>query len=179
MVETSQGMVPSLGSSSFLYYLTCFVRSFVFLHQLYMYRCLYRGSNAACCSVEFETIQGVRKAMELNGTPIPYSNAIFCLHWHLANCLDYSIFVGNLEPGVDSPMLSTIFRAGFPSHKGARIIVDYQTGQSKGYGFVHFYDERDQQKALLHMQGVYCGNRPMYVAPAAYNNRFVFPCLSC
>lgn len=38
--------------------------------------------------------------------------------------------------------------------------------QSRGYGFVRFGDESDQQRALLEMQGVYCGNRPMRISTA-------------
>jgi hypothetical protein len=38
--------------------------------------------------------------------------------------------------------------------------VSPETGVSKGYGFVRFTDEADQQRALIEMQGLYCLSRP-------------------
>lgn len=38
--------------------------------------------------------------------------------------------------------------------------VNPETGISKGYGFVRFTDEADQQRALIEMQGLYCLSRP-------------------
>ena len=45
------------------------------------------------------------------------------------------------------------------------------TGLSRGYGFVRFSDESDQQRALQEMQGVYCGNRPMRISTATPKNK--------
>lgn len=45
------------------------------------------------------------------------------------------------------------------------------TGLSRGYGFVRFTDEADQQRALQEMQGVYCGNRPMRISTATPKNK--------
>lgn len=45
------------------------------------------------------------------------------------------------------------------------------SGMSRGYGFVRFSDEGDQQRALTEMQGVYCGNRPMRISTATPKNR--------
>lgn len=45
------------------------------------------------------------------------------------------------------------------------------TAMSRGYGFVRFSDEADQQKALQQMQGVYCGNRPMRISTATPKNK--------
>jgi RNA recognition motif-containing protein len=42
---------------------------------------------------------------------------------------------------------------------------------SRGYGFVRFADEGDQQRALTEMQGVYCGNRPMRISTATPKNK--------
>ena len=52
-------------------------------------------------------------------------------------------------------------------------MTDAMTGQSRGYGFVRFGDEADQQRALVEMQGVYCGNRPMRISTATPKTRFV------
>jgi RNA recognition motif-containing protein len=50
-------------------------------------------------------------------------------------------------------------------------MTDAMSGQSRGYGFVRFTDESDQQRALVEMQGVYCGNRPMRISTATPKNR--------
>ncbi|KAK4223932.1 hypothetical protein QBC38DRAFT_35496 [Podospora fimiseda] len=40
-----------------------------------------------------------------------------------------------------------------------------------GYGFLRFSEEQDQQRALVEMQGVYCGNRPMRISTATPKTR--------
>jgi RNA recognition motif-containing protein len=45
------------------------------------------------------------------------------------------------------------------------------SGLSRGYGFVRFTDENEQQRALAEMQGVYCGNRPMRISTATPKNK--------
>jgi RNA recognition motif-containing protein len=48
----------------------------------------------------------------------------------------------------------------FQSCRSAKIMLDNNTGISRGYGFVRFGDEADQRRALIEMQGMYCGSRP-------------------
>src|SRR5207302_10461425 len=52
-----------------------------------------------------------------------------------------------------------------------KIMTDPVSGMSRGYGFVRFSDEMDQQRALTEMQGVYCGNRPMRISTATPKNK--------
>lgn len=92
---------------------------------------------------------------------------------------EYSIFVGDLGPEVNEYVLVSLFQARFPSCKSAKIMTDAMSGQSRGYGFVRFSDENDQQRALVEMQGVYCGNRPMRISTATPKNRYVPPCPIC
>ncbi|KAJ7889350.1 hypothetical protein B0H14DRAFT_3429663 [Mycena olivaceomarginata] len=54
----------------------------------------------------------------------------------------------------------------FASCKSAKILLDPVTGVSRGYGFVRFTDEADQQRALIEMHGLYCLSRPMRISPA-------------
>jgi RNA recognition motif-containing protein len=79
---------------------------------------------------------------------------------------EHSIFVGDLGPEVNEFVLVSIFQNRFPSCKSAKIMTDPLTGVSRGYGFVRFSDQQDQERALSEMQGVYCGNRPMRVSAA-------------
>lgn len=50
-------------------------------------------------------------------------------------------------------------------------MTDPLSGMSRGYGFVRFSEESDQQRALTEMQGVYCGNRPMRISTATPKNK--------
>ena len=84
---------------------------------------------------------------------------------------EFSIFVGDLGPEVNEYVLVSLFQSRFPSCKSAKIMTDAISGQSRGYGFVRFSDEGDQQRALVEMQGVYCGNRPMRISTATPKNR--------
>ncbi|KAL7629636.1 hypothetical protein AAE478_001158 [Parahypoxylon ruwenzoriense] len=138
------------------------------------------SGSAGYCFVEFAGPEAAQKALQLNGTPIPNTDRVFRLNWASGGGLidrrddrtpEYSIFVGDLGHEVNEFVLVALFQARFPSCKSAKIMTDQQTGQSRGYGFVRFSDEQDQQRALVEMQGVYCGNRPMRVSPATPKNR--------
>lgn len=84
---------------------------------------------------------------------------------------EHSIFVGDLGPEVNEYVLVSLFQNRFPSCKSAKIMTDPISGMSRGYGFVRFSDEQDQQRALSEMQGVYCGNRPMRISTATPKNK--------
>ena len=84
---------------------------------------------------------------------------------------EFSIFVGDLGPEVNEYVLVSLFQSRFPSCKSAKIMTDPISGMSRGYGFVRFSDENDQQRALSEMQGVYCGNRPMRISTATPKNK--------
>jgi RNA recognition motif-containing protein len=138
------------------------------------------SGNAGYCFVEFATPDAATKALGLNGTPVPNSSRQFKLNWASGGGLvdrrddrgpEYSIFVGDLGPEVNEYVLVSLFQARFPSCKSAKIMTDAMSGQSRGYGFVRFSDENDQQRALVEMQGVYCGNRPMRISTATPKNR--------
>ncbi|KAJ6560033.1 hypothetical protein B0H19DRAFT_108122 [Mycena capillaripes] len=94
---------------------------------------------------------------------------------------EYSIFVGDLAPETSNSDLVAVFRnpvlglrndrapkfiRPFASCKSAKIMLDPVTGVSRGYGFVRFTDEQDQQRALIEMHGLYCLSRPMRISPA-------------
>lgn len=138
------------------------------------------SGNAGYCFVEFATPEAANKALALNGNAVPNSSRAFKLNWASGGGLidrrddrgpEFSIFVGDLGPEVNEFVLVSLFQARFPSCKSAKIMTDAVTGQSRGYGFVRFSDEGDQQRALLEMQGVYCGNRPMRISTATPKSR--------
>ncbi|KAI6777890.1 uncharacterized protein J7T54_001547 [Emericellopsis cladophorae] len=138
------------------------------------------SGNAGYCFVEFATPDAAARALNLNGSAVPNSSRQFKLNWASGGGLvdrredrgpEYSIFVGDLGPEVNEYVLVSLFQARFPSCKSAKIMTDAMSGQSRGYGFVRFADETDQQRALVEMQGVYCGNRPMRISTATPKNR--------
>lgn len=139
------------------------------------------GSNAGYCFVDFGNHNSASKALALvNGTPMPNTNRPFKLNWASGGGIndrredrgpEYSIFVGDLGPEVNEFMLVSIFQGRYPSCKSAKIMTDPVTGLSRGYGFVRFAEEMDQQRALTEMQGVFCGNRPMRISTATPKNK--------
>ena len=137
-------------------------------------------SNAGYCFVDFSSPQAAAKALNLNGSQMPGSPRPFKLNWASGGGLadrrddrgpEYSIFVGDLGPEVNEYVLVSLFQSRFPSCKSAKIMTDPLSGMSRGYGFVRFSDESDQQRALSEMQGVYCGNRPMRISTATPKNK--------
>ena len=80
---------------------------------------------------------------------------------------DYTIFVGDLAADVTDYLLQETFKAVYSSVKGAKVVIDRNTGRSKGYGFVKFGDESEQLRAMTEMNGVICLTRPMRIGPAA------------
>ncbi|RAR02133.1 binding post-transcriptional regulator [Stemphylium lycopersici] len=157
------------------------------------------SGNAGYCFVDFSSPEAAAKALTLNGQVIPNSTRPFKLNWAsgggladrrqvspyfpqattIANSLrsrdergpEFSIFVGDLGPEVTEFVLVQLFQNKYPSTKSAKIMSDPISGMSRGYGFVRFASEEDQQKALTEMQGVYCGNRPMRISTATPKNK--------
>jgi RNA recognition motif-containing protein len=135
--------------------------------------------------VEFETSEAAQKMMNaLNNTPIPHTNSIFKLNWASGGGLndkrapEYSVFVGDLGHDVDNDLLhvrvyprvthltKATFSQLYSSIKSAKVVMDPNTGHSRGYGFVRFLSEIEQQRSLTEMQGQFCGSRPMRISLA-------------
>ncbi|PQE20055.1 mRNA binding post-transcriptional regulator protein [Rutstroemia sp. NJR-2017a BVV2] len=138
------------------------------------------SGNAGYCFIDFSTPAAAAKALSLNGSMIPNTSRPFKLNWASGGGLadrrddrgpEFSIFVGDLGPEVNEYVLVSLFQARFPSCKSAKIMTDPISGMSRGYGFVRFAEEGDQQRALTEMQGVYCGNRPMRISTATPKNK--------
>src|ERR1700712_2952999 len=122
------------------------------------------SSNAGYCFVDFATPQAAAKALQFNGQLIPNSTRPFKLNWASGGGLadrnrddrgpEFSIFVGDLGPDVNEYVLLSLFQNKFKSCKSAKIMTDPISGMSRGYGFVRFSEEAEQQRALQEMQGV-------------------------
>ncbi|KAK4378417.1 hypothetical protein RND71_000279 [Anisodus tanguticus] len=125
--------------------------------------------------IEFNTHAAAEKVLQsYNGTMMPNAEQPFCLNWAAFSAgekraetgSDFSIFVGDLASDVTDTMLRDTFASRYPSLKGAKVVVDANTGHSKGYGFVRFGDESERSRAMTEMNGIYCSSRPMRVGVA-------------
>ena len=63
-----------------------------------------------------------------------------------------NIYVGNLSYGLSEQELTDVF-SEFGDVASAKIIVDRETGRSKGYGFVEMGNEDQAQSAVTAMDG--------------------------
>nr|GEV17045.1 polyadenylate-binding protein RBP47-like [Tanacetum cinerariifolium] len=61
------------------------------------------------------------------------------------------IFIGDLAPDVTNTLLYETVAGRYPSVKGAKVVVDTNTGCSNGYGFVGFADNIDRTRAMNEM----------------------------
>ncbi|CAI6288348.1 unnamed protein product [Periconia digitata] len=92
--------------------------------------------------------------------------------WRRADpSLLFSIFVGNLSPNVDELTLIKLFQSRYTSCDSAKVMYDPISRISRGYGFVRFTSEEEQQRAITEMQGMICGDQPMRISSATPKNR--------
>lgn len=63
-----------------------------------------------------------------------------------------NIYISNLSYGVDDADLKTLF-AEYGEVSSAKVIMDRETGRSRGFGFVEIADEAMGQKAIDELNG--------------------------
>ena len=63
-----------------------------------------------------------------------------------------NIYISNLSYGVDDADLNTLF-AEYGEVTSAKVIMDRETGRSRGFGFVEIADEAMGQKAIDELNG--------------------------
>ncbi len=75
------------------------------------------------------------------------------------------LYVGNLPFTVDDQFLfDTFARVG--TVESAKVIVDRDTGRSKGFGFVEMSSDQEAQDAIAKVNGADCGGRSLTVNEA-------------
>jgi cold-inducible RNA-binding protein len=75
------------------------------------------------------------------------------------------LFVGNLPYAISDEELRELF-AAMGSVKSVRIITDFDTGRSKGYGFVEMGTPDEAAKAIQQLNGHSVGGRAVVVSEA-------------
>ncbi|MDD5458966.1 MAG: RNA-binding protein [Phycisphaerae bacterium] len=66
------------------------------------------------------------------------------------------LYVGNIGPNADQASLKALFSM-FGVVEKAYIVIDRQTGKSKGFGFVEMTSDADAQAAIAALNGKDCG----------------------
>jgi len=74
------------------------------------------------------------------------------------------IYVGNLPFSVNDAELGTMF-GEFGEVQSSQVIIDRDTGRSRGFGFVEMADEHGRT-AIEKMNGLECGGRDLVVNEA-------------
>ncbi|KAL6963968.1 Polyadenylate-binding protein rbp47 [Sarracenia purpurea var. burkii] len=135
----------------------------------------HTGQSERYGFVEFFSHAAAEKVLQsFNGTVMPNTEQTFHLNWATFSTgdrrseavSDLSIFVGDLALDVTDIVLQETFASRYPSVKGAKVVVDSNTGRSKGYGFVRFGDDNERSRAINEMNGQYCSSRPMRISVA-------------
>uniref|UniRef100_A0A0B7BR73 tRNA selenocysteine-associated protein 1 n=1 Tax=Arion vulgaris TaxID=1028688 RepID=A0A0B7BR73_9EUPU len=126
------------------------------------------------CFVEFPDVDSAQRVLQrLNGKYIPgkpgkrfkLNPASFGRDHELLP--EFSLYVGELSWNIDDYDLYAFFQKRYKSVRGAKVVLD-QNGKSKGFGFVRFSEENDQQRALIEMQHMTgLGRRPIKVSLAS------------
>merc|ERR1719284_12939 len=138
----------------------------------------FTGGAAGYGFINFVSDQVALTCMhKLNGKVIPGTQppVRFKLN-HNSNRLlpgekNHSIWVGDLTPEIDDLQLYRFFSARFQSIVSAKVVLD-DTGFSKGFGFIRFGNEQEQQTALTSMMGVSgLGGKPLKVSLAVQKNK--------
>ena len=75
------------------------------------------------------------------------------------------LYVGNLTYGVTDSTLEQMF-AAHGTVQSAQVIMDRDTGRSKGFGFVEMKSDQEAQAAIAAMNGKDAGGRALVVNEA-------------
>lgn len=75
------------------------------------------------------------------------------------------LYVGNLSYSVDSTQLSDLFTQ-VGTVASANVIMDRDSGRSKGFGFVEMSEDGEAQTAIEKFNGTDLGGRAMNVSEA-------------
>lgn len=76
-----------------------------------------------------------------------------------------NLFIGSLAYATTDDSLKAHFEQIGPV-KSARVITDRESGRSKGFGFVEFENDTDNQKAVDQLDGKELDGRPINVSLA-------------
>ncbi len=76
-----------------------------------------------------------------------------------------TLFVAGLPYDLDDAELNEIFEK-FGPVKSAKVVMDRETGKSKGFGFVEMVEDADGRDAIEHLNEISLGKKPLVVKQA-------------
>jgi len=76
-----------------------------------------------------------------------------------------NIYVGNLSYSMSEEELRDAFGA-FGEVSSVKILMDRETGRSRGFGFVEMPNQSDGEKAIAQLNGKEVGGRPLRINEA-------------
>ena len=82
-----------------------------------------------------------------------------------------NLYVGNLNYDVNDEALHGLF-SNHGTVESAKVIMDRDSGRSKGFGFVEMSTDEEAQAAIAALDGQDCGGRNLKVNEARPRNDF-------
>jgi RNA recognition motif-containing protein len=76
-----------------------------------------------------------------------------------------NIYVGNLSYGMSEDELRNAFGA-FGQVSSVKILMDRETGRSRGFGFVEMPNSQEAEAAIAQLNGKDVGGRPLRINEA-------------
>jgi RNA recognition motif-containing protein len=133
------------------------------------------GITAGYCFVEFESKEVAdfvlnnynNKAVSGSSKILKLSEAIFG-GLKSQQPVEYQIYVCEMDQKVTEDDLRNFFLKFYKSITSVKIVVDPNTKQSKGYGFVRFTDQEEANNALVEMNGKVIKTHPIKVNLATF-----------
>ena len=81
-----------------------------------------------------------------------------------------NIYVGNLSYSMSDTELREAF-AGFGEVSSAKVLMDRETGRSRGFGFVEMPNQSEAEAAIVQLNGKEIGGRALRVNEARPKER--------
>jgi RNA recognition motif-containing protein len=94
----------------------------------------------------------------MNGIPLQSENPTFTKK-------SMNLFVAGLPYDLDDAELEEIFEK-FGKVVSAKVVMDRETGKSKGFGFVEMPNEPEAKEAIEHLNDISLGKKPLVVKAA-------------
>lgn len=79
------------------------------------------------------------------------------------------LFVAGLPYDLDDAELEEIFEK-FGTVSSSRVVMDKETGKSKGFGFVEMLNDSEAKEAIEHLKDISLGKKPLVVTAAEDRN---------
>ncbi|MCL7051763.1 hypothetical protein MKW94_009960, partial [Papaver nudicaule] len=123
------------------------------VHDVKVIRNMATGQSEGYGLIEFSRPDVAARILQTyNGQLMPHSEQNFRLNWpSIDDSPDFTVFVGGLAHDVTDYVLQETFKTHYTSVKGAKVVTDRTTGDSKAYRFVRFADEGEQMRAMAEM----------------------------